>query len=120
MRCDRTQLEQVLMNLVLNACDAMAEGGGITITTRRLQDPRGPFVRLRVQDTGVGMDAATRLRAFEPFFTTKPPGKGTGLGLSTVYMIAKQAGGSVQVASRLGAGSTFDVALPDAEKTERH
>jgi len=117
--CDRTQLEQVLMNLVLNACDAMANGGGITITTRRLKDPRGPVVRLRVQDTGVGMDEATQRRAFEPFFTTKPPGKGTGLGLSTVYMIVKQAGGSVQVASRVGAGSTFDVALPDAEETNK-
>jgi len=115
VRCDRTQLEQVLMNLVLNARDAMADGGGITITTRRLNDPRGPVVRLRVQDTGVGMDEATQLRAFEPFFTTKPPGKGTGLGLSTVYMIVTQAGGSVQVASRVGAGSTFDVVLPDAE-----
>ena len=118
VRCDRTQLEQVLMNLVLNACDAMADGGGITITTRRLKDSRGPVVRLRVQDTGVGMDEATQLRAFEPFFTTKPPGKGTGLGLSTVHMIVTQAGGSVQVASKVGAGSTFDVALPDAEKIE--
>jgi PAS domain S-box-containing protein len=115
VRCDRTQLEQVLMNLVLNACDAMADGGGITITTRRLQEPKGPCVRLRVEDTGVGMDEATQRRAFEPFFTTKPPGKGTGLGLSTVYMIVKQAGGSVQVESRVGAGSTFDVALPDDE-----
>ena len=119
VRCDRTQLEQVLMNLVLNACDAMADGGGITITTRRLKDLKGPVVRLRVQDTGVGMDEATQRRAFEPFFTTKPSGKGTGLGLATVYMIVKQAGGSVQVASKVGAGSTFDVALPDAETTER-
>lgn len=115
VRCDRTQLEQVLMNLVLNACDAMTDGGGITITTCRLKDLRGPVVRLRVEDTGVGMDEATRRRAFEPFFTTKPPGKGTGLGLSTVYMIVKQAGGTVQVASSVGAGSTFDVALPDDE-----
>src|SRR5258708_3934813 len=87
VRCDRTQLEQVLMNLVLNACDAMADGGGITITTRRLKDLKGPVVRLRVQDTGVGMDEATQRRAFEPSFTPKPSGKATPLGLAPTFMI---------------------------------
>ena len=121
--CDPVQLEQVLMNLATNAGDAMPQGGKLTFETSA--EPldaealaghagvgAGRFVRLRVTDTGTGMDAEALAHLFEPFFTTKPIGRGTGLGLATVYAIVRQAGGIVTVASESGRGTTIDVSLP--------
>ena len=127
VRVDRGQLEQVLVNLVVNARDAMPEGGRLTISTEqvRLSDAEarrkgapsaGRYVRLSVSDTGIGMDANTLRRAFEPFFTTKPHGKGTGLGLATVYGIVQQSRGFVTASSTLTQGATFDVYLPADEE----
>jgi two-component system cell cycle sensor histidine kinase/response regulator CckA len=117
---DPAQLEQVVMNLVLNARDAMPEGGVLTIRTSNIApDPTGDageLVLLAVSDTGVGMDESTRARVFEPFFTTKPVGQGTGLGLSTVFGIVTQSGGKVQVESQPHQGSTFSVFLPRVQK----
>ncbi len=123
---DPGQMEQVIVNLAINARDAMPQGGRLAIETRHIEvDPQyvrgreglstGPWVMLTVSDTGVGMDEETRQRIFEPFFTTKPEGKGTGLGLSTVYGIVRQSGGAVWVESTPGGGTTFRVCLPRAE-----
>jgi PAS domain S-box-containing protein len=108
VRIDPGQLEQAVVNLAINARDAMSSGGTLTIRTRA----RLRHVRIEVTDTGAGMDAATRARAFEPFFTTKPAGEGTGLGLATVKGIVEQAGGAVEVASEPGVGTTFIIDLP--------
>jgi signal transduction histidine kinase/ActR/RegA family two-component response regulator len=113
---DRGQLEQVLVNLVANARDAMPSGGVVTVTTRIASREEsagsGPAAVLSVADTGTGMDAAIRARIFEPFFTTKPREKGTGLGLSVVYGIVTSHGGRLHVESQPGKGSRFDVILP--------
>jgi PAS domain S-box-containing protein len=122
VRVDTGQIEQVIMNLALNARDAMPEGGRLEIETtnvdlddtfahRHVVQP-GPYVLMCVTDNGQGMDSETQSRLFEPFFTTKSPGKGTGLGLSMVYGIIKQSGGSIFAYSELGKGSTFKIFLP--------
>jgi PAS domain S-box-containing protein len=108
VRVDRSQFEQVVLNLVVNARDAMPDGGTLLVETASI--PHG--IVLRVTDGGHGMDEATAARVFEPFFTTKEQGKGTGLGLSTVYGIVKQSGGDVSVNSRPGVGTTFRILLP--------
>ncbi|HEU5303066.1 MAG TPA: PAS domain S-box protein, partial [Gemmatimonadales bacterium] len=119
---DPARLEQVLVNLALNAKDAMPEGGQVRITTsnipeesppsRRQDGPGAGLVRLTVSDTGAGMDVATQTRIFEPFFTTKQASSGTGLGLSTVYGIVEQSGGHISVESAPGQGATFTITLP--------
>jgi signal transduction histidine kinase len=126
VRVDPGQIDQVLMNLVVNARDAMPSGGTLRISTvqvEQLEDtsmapsldaPSCPCVLLRVSDTGRGMDELTKARLFEPFFTTKEPGKGTGLGLATVFGIVKQSGGSIRVLSEPGKGATFEVYLPQS------
>jgi two-component system cell cycle sensor histidine kinase/response regulator CckA len=124
---ERSQVDQALVNLVLNARDAMPQGGRVTISTGEvavMEDrdplhsdpglPLGRHVVIEVADTGVGMDATTRSRAFEPFFTTKPVGVGTGLGLSTVYGIVTQSGGAVALDSAPGVGTTVRLYLPRA------
>jgi PAS domain S-box-containing protein len=123
VKVDPGQLEQVLLNLAVNARHAMPEGGRLTVATRREQravplphhPPSGRGVVLEVTDTGCGMDAPTQARIFEPFFTTKPPGHGTGLGLATVYGIVEQSGGRIEVESQPGRGACFRIFLPCAE-----
>jgi PAS domain S-box-containing protein len=129
VHADRGQIQQVLMNLVVNARDAMEAGGILTLETANLDSgsgtarqafgaPLGRHVMLAVSDTGCGMDEATLAHIFEPFFTTKPSGKGTGLGLSTVYGIIQQSGGHLSAESRTGVGSVFRVFLPLDEKSQ--
>jgi CheY-like chemotaxis protein len=100
------------MNLAVNAADAMTGTGTLTITTEPVELPTGSVVRLRVRDTGCGMDDATRARVFEPFFTTKPLGNGTGLGLSTVWGVVTSHGGTISVASAVGVGTVFTIEFP--------
>ncbi len=129
VRVDPAQLEQVLLNLAVNARDAMPGGGSLVLATRNVplpageslagsSVPAGDYAELTVRDTGTGMDAITRSRVFEPFFTTKPPPHGTGLGLSMAYGIIRQSNGFITVHSIVGQGTTFRILLPRAGRTK--
>jgi two-component system, cell cycle sensor histidine kinase and response regulator CckA len=128
IKAEQSQIEQVIVNLAVNARDAMPEGGQLRIETANLDVNEklassfpflqpGPYVLLTVKDSGTGMDPETQRHIFEPFFTTKGPGKGTGLGLATVYGVVKQSGGGVIVDSELGKGSTFKIFLPRTQES---
>lgn len=130
VKLDNAQFDQILINLLLNARDAMPHGGQITIATAMVVldtgfgdhhpgSRQGGHILLSVTDTGHGMDAPTQARIFEPFFTTKEPGKGTGLGLATVYGIMKQCGGFIEVASTIGQGTTFNLYFPATTASQR-
>ena len=123
LRADQGQMELMLLNLFINAVDAMPDGGELSVTTCLVDGDYAPdahqggFIELKVSDTGIGMDHVTQKRIFEPFFTTKEMGRGTGLGLASVYGVIKNHGGSIEVHSSPGSGSTFSVVLPAARKT---
>jgi PAS domain S-box-containing protein len=122
--CDENQLENAILNLAINARDAMPEGGTLSLTTDLVREEAGPeleageYVRISVADTGLGMPPDVAERATEPFFSTKPVGKGTGLGLAQVYGIARQSGGTLRIVSREGAGTTVTLLLPHVEPSE--
>lgn len=126
IRADKGQIELVLLNLFLNAVDAMPNGGQLTVNSRLVpgsdltsdgtQTQQGLNIELTINDTGIGMDAETKARIFEPFFTTKEVGQGTGLGLASVYGIVENHGGRIQVESRIGQGTTFRILLPSTKK----
>jgi nitrogen-specific signal transduction histidine kinase/CheY-like chemotaxis protein len=124
VKVDPGQMEQVVLNVVANARDAMADGGALTVKTTRgarqgsrgVDLPAGRYVSLKFTDTGEGMDSEVIARAFEPFFTTKEQGRGTGLGLSSVYGIVKQSGGDVRIVSHEGRGTTLEIILPESEE----
>ncbi len=118
IQADQGQMELVLLNLFLNAVDAMPGGGELTVSTRQLDAMKPHRVQLQVADTGTGMDKATRERIFEPFFTTKEMGCGTGLGMASVYGVVKNHGGDIQVRSEPGRGTVFTLTLPAADGTE--
>jgi CheY-like chemotaxis protein len=127
---DRSQLEQIIVNLAVNARDAMPGGGQLTIQTTNIifdeklrdrclmQAPTGDYVLLAISDTGIGMSRAVQSQIFQPFFTTKGMGRGTGLGLATVYSIVKESGGDICVESAKGRGTTFKIYLPRGEAVE--
>jgi two-component system, cell cycle sensor histidine kinase and response regulator CckA len=129
VKADRSQLEQLFLNLVVNARDAMPDGGRLLIETRSFEMSEeyvrsypypvktGSYARVTVKDTGLGMDADVQARIFEPFFTTKEKGKGTGLGLSTVYGVVKQSGGYIEVHSEIGQGAAFLIYFPTVRET---
>ena len=130
VRADRSQIEQVLVNLVVNARDAMPNGGELRLVTEPFVmdasfaranpgSSPGTYARISLRDTGVGMDAQTLLHIFEPFFTTKDVGKGSGLGLATVYGIVKQSGGFIRASSAVGAGTEFEIFLPRVSEPVR-
>jgi nitrogen-specific signal transduction histidine kinase/ActR/RegA family two-component response regulator len=127
VRVDADQFEQMILNLALNARDAMSQGGRLSVSvmpvsvdgdqTLSLNVPAGPYVLIEVADTGMGMDEETRQRCFEPLFTTKGPFKGTGLGLASARRLVEESGGSIQVQSVIGEGTTFEIYLPAIEES---